>query len=369
MKTGVHRIGIMGCGKIFPAYMRGLARFEHLEVVHCADVISERALLGHQQYGIPRWGGPDDLLDDEEVEIVLNLTPPTTHMEVSWAALEAGKHVYSEKPITTDLGDANRLLALAEAKGLALGAAPDTFLGSWGATSRAIVDSGLLGEIVGATAFAAHNRVETWHPEPTFLFKPGGGPSLDRGPYYVTALVNLLGPVAEVGGMSRMGPPQRLVTAPNRLVDVVDVEIPTHATGLLRFAAGVVATVVFSSDVWATEAPYIELYGTEGTLSLPHPNWFDGDVRIKGTSRDAEWQTVPPVVPVGAQRGEGIADLVASFEEGRQARTSAALARHVLEVLLALERSAQERAFVPIQSRCERPVWVDLPMPHLARAG
>lgn len=235
MSDRVYKVGIAGCGTIFPAYMEGLARFSHIEVLRCADIIPERARAGHEQYGIPRHGGADALYDDPDVEIVLNITPPNTHIEVSALALEAGKHVYSEKPITTDLADANRLVALADEKGLTFGAAPDTFLGSWGATSRAVVDSGALGDIAAATAFIPHNRVESWHPDPTFLFEPGGGPTLDRGPYYIAALVNLLGPIAEVAGMARVGAPKRAVTAPNRIVEEIAVTIPTHSTAVLRF--------------------------------------------------------------------------------------------------------------------------------------
>jgi len=363
MQSGEHvyRVGIAGCGTIFPAYMEGLARFPHIEVLRCADIIPERALRGHSEFGIERYGGPEELYADGDVEIILNITPPNTHIEVSTRALQAGKHLYSEKTITTDLADANRLLALAAERGLTLGSAPDTFLGSWGATSRAVVDSGLLGEIAAATAFVRHNRVEHWHPDPRFLFEPGAGPTLDRGPYYLTALVNLLGPVAAVAGMARMGARTRAVTAPNRLVDEVHVTIPSHSTAVLRFESGVLATIIFSSDIWATELPNIELYGSRGTLALPHPNWFDGDVRFKTSAdRDAEWRVVPAVWPVGSLRGEGIADMIASFG-GRAQRTGPELARHVLEVLLAVERSSDSSGFIEIESTCERPDWGLLP--------
>lgn len=351
-----YRIGVMGCGTIFPAYMEGIARFAHLEVVRCADIIPERALAGHERFGIPRYGGPNELLADPEVDIVLNITPPNTHYEVSRGALAAGKHVYSEKPITTRLADADALVEQAAQAGLTFGAAPDTFLGTWGATSRTVVDSGELGHIAAAVAFVPHNRVETWHPDPTFLFQPGGGPTLDIGPYYVTALVNMLGPVAEVVGMTRVGQEFREVTSRNRLVDQVAVEIPTHSTALLRFRSGVLVTLILSSDIWATGLPFIEVYGDRATLSLPHPNWFDGDVRIKGVEDSANWSIVPPVTPPGSLRGEGIADMVASFD-GRPQRTGAKLARHVLEVLLAIQAANDARCVVKITSSCERPTW------------
>jgi predicted dehydrogenase len=357
MSSRDYTLGVMGCGTIFPAYMKGLARFDHLNVKWAADIVPERAQAAQDSYGIPHIGTPAQLLADDEIDVVVNLTWPKVHHDVSMAALRAGKHVYSEKVIGITLTQARELQAEAASRDLLLGSAPDTFLGGWGATSRGLVDAGALGTIIGGTAFVTHNRVEHGHPDPTFLFERGAGPALDRGPYYVTALVNLLGPVAEVSGMTAWGPRTRIMTNPARRVDVVPVEVPTHWTGQLRFHAGAVVTVVFSSDIWANELPELELYGTKATMSLPNPNFFDGDVRLAGLDRDANFVTVPPAVPLGGLRGQGVADLVAALGGGAPQRASAELATHVLEVLLAIEASSDQHQTITIETPCERPIW------------
>ncbi|MDI2125615.1 Gfo/Idh/MocA family protein [Yinghuangia seranimata] len=356
-------IGIVGCGNIFERYVRGLGRFPELRIVHVADVDSERARHGAGLVGPDtRHGTLDALLADDRVEIVVNITPPTVHAAVTEAALRAGRHVYVEKPITTDLDTAREQLALAKDLGLALGGAPDTFLGSAGQTARAVLDGGAIGDPVGATAFVTHSRAETWHPDPTFLFKPGGGPVLDLGPYYVTQLVNCLGPVAEVYGRSRVGAPVRTVTAPGRTVDTIGVEVDTHAAAVLAFASGVLAGTTLSFDVWDHQLPFIEIYGTRGTLSIPDPNMYDGDVKVRLHGEDA-WTTAAPVVPVQGPadsfehqllRGPGVADLAASLR-GAPHRASAPLALHVLEVLDAIGASGRAGAPIAMTSTCERP--------------
>lgn len=360
MTTG---IGIVGCGNIFERYVRGLGRFPELRIRHVADVDPERAKRGAELVGPEtRFGTPTDLLADPGVEIVVNITPPTAHAAVTEAALRAGRHVYVEKPLTTDVAVARAHLALAAESGLLLGGAPDTFLGSAGQTARSVLDAGTIGEPVGATAFVTHSRAETWHPDPTFLFKPGGGPVLDLGPYYVTQLVNCLGPVAEVYGAGRVGAAVRTVTAPDRLVERIDVEVDTHATAVLTFASGVIGTLVASFDIWDHHLPFLEIYGTRGTLSLPDPNTYDGDVRVR-LHGDEAWTAVPPVVPVQGPadsfehqflRGPGVADLAAALAGGPH-RASGGLALHVLEVLDAVASSGARRAPVALTTACERP--------------
>ena len=364
-------VGVIGCGQIFPSYIEGLARYPGIKVVRCADIDSSRALRGHTEFGIPAFGSTEELLADDAVDIAVNLTWPSVHADVTAAALRAGKHVYSEKTMALTRGDADALIDLADACGRSLGSAPDTFLGTWGATSRAVVDSGVLGDIVGATAFVKHNWVESRHPDPSFLFQPGAGPTLDRGPYYVTALVNLLGPVAEVTAMTAKGPATRTITAANRTVDTVPVEVHTHQTALLRFGSGAVATVVFSNDVWGTELPDFEVYGTKATMSLPNLNFFDGAVKVadnaqpwRQTSRYSpniiDWVTVDRVGEPNGQRGMGVADMIDSWA-GRTQRTSPQLARHVLDVLLAIKESDATHAPIAMSTTCERPRWDELP--------
>jgi predicted dehydrogenase len=360
------RIGFSGAGNIFDAYAVGLGLItDRVAITRVADIDLARAEQGAARYGIPAWGTLDELLADPEVDIIVNITPPTAHAAVTQAAARAGKHVYTEKPVATSTAEAATMLAVVETAQRRLGSAPDTFLGSAGQTARAVIDSGEIGEIIGFTAFSTHNRMETWHPNPTFLFQPGGGPVFDLGPYFVAALVNLLGPVAQVAGKTRIGARTRQVTAPNRLVDVIEVKVPTHANAVLTFASGAMGTLVMSNDIWDHRLPNIEIYGTLGTVAVPHPNWYNGEVTIK-THDDKEWRVIEPVIPQlqgearpGVDqgrilRGLGVMDLIDSLA-GAPHRTSASLAYHTLEVLEAIQHSSDASTVVTMQSVCERP--------------
>ena len=332
-------VGVIGCGNIFGAYARGLGRLDNLRLAACADVDEQRAAAAADQYGI-RAMKVGELLADPAISIVVNLTPPLFHAHVSAAALAAGKHVYTEKPLAATFADGVALVEQAARAQLLLGSAPDTFLGSAGQTARAAVDSGQLGEIVGAAAFVTHSHAEMWHPDPTFLFTPGGGPSLDMGPYYIAALVNLLGPVSSVFSQSRVGAAIRPVHTPGRTVEEIRVEIPTHCSAVLTFESGTIGTVMMSFDVWNHELPHIELYGTLGTLSVPDPDRYDDHVRLRRHADEA-WQPLEPAItPLTAGmpddqlplRGPGVSDLAAALS-GQPQRCSAEFALHVLEVL------------------------------------
>jgi predicted dehydrogenase len=356
------RIGFAGAGNIFDAYGAGLARFrERVEVRRVADVDLARAEQRATKYDIPAWGPLEDLLADPKVDVVINITPPTTHAEVTVAAARTGKHVFTEKPLATSTAAAAAMLETVASTGQRFGSAPDTFLGQAGQTARAAIDRGDIGEVVGFTAFSTHTRPELWHPNPTFLFQPGGGPVFDMGPYFIAGLVNLLGPVAQVAGKTRIGAKTRKVTAPNRLVDVIDVTVPTHANAVLTFASGAVGTIVMSSDIWDHRLPNIEIYGTFGTLAVPHPNWYVGEVTIR-LHGDQEWRVVEPVNPMlpgddsrsPMLRGVGVMDLVDSLA-GAPQRTSAAFAYHTLEVLEAVQVSSDTSSVVTLRSTCDRP--------------
>ncbi|WP_217567283.1 Gfo/Idh/MocA family protein [Streptomyces sp. GbtcB7] len=356
-----HRIGILGAGNIFGRYVEGLRTFPELEVVRVADVDTARARQAADEYGIAAWGHGDELLDDDSVEIVVNITPPQFHAKTVIAALEAGKHVYVEKPLAATVAEAREVLAAAASSTALLGSAPDTFLGSAVQTARHALDTGLIGEAVGATAFVRSSRSETWHPDPRAFYGPGGGPVLDMGPYYLAALVNCLGPVAQVAAATRVGTPTRKVTSPGRVVDEITVEVPTHASATLTFASGALATTLMSFDVWDTELPRIEIYGTEGTLSLPNPNFFDGDVRLKRHG-DTDWAVLTPVTELfGAvdtseqhRRGLGVRDLADAIE-GAPHRANPQFAFHALDVLTSFETSQREKRFVTLESSCARP--------------
>ncbi|RCV47965.1 Gfo/Idh/MocA family protein [Marinitenerispora sediminis] len=358
------RIGIIGTGAVFPAYARGLAALPGLTVVRVADLDEERSRTAAAEWGIPAWGSAADLLADPGVDVVVNITTPAAHAALTDAALEAGKHVYVEKPLAVTTRDARRNIATAERTGRVLGGAPDTFLGSAAQTARAAVDAGLIGRPFAATSFVRSSRAQTWHPDPTFLFKPGGGPVLDWGPYHIAALVNLLGPITRVVGATANAELEIPVTAPDRRVERIDVEVATHATSILQFTSGVLATAVYSFDIWDTDLPHIEVYGTEGTLQIPDPNHFDAPVRLKRRTAD-EWTQLPPVLPLsrpdtgdaGIYRGLGVQDLVGHLA-GDAHRASAGLALHVLDVLERLQDATLADGVADIMSSTQRPAPV-----------
>ena len=354
-----HRIGILGSGKIFGRYVTGLSRYPELKIARVGDIDTTRAKEAANEFGIPDWGNDEDLYADDSVDIIVNLTPPVHHAATITAALRAGKHVYVEKPLATTVEDGRAVLEVAAETGTILGSAPDTFLGSASQTARKALDDGLIGEPIGASFFIGHSKAEKWHPDPRFLFQAGGGPVLDMGPYSLAILVNLLGPVSTVAASSRIGAPVRAVTSANRAIDSITVEVPTHAAAIFTFASGAIATAQLSFDVWDSELPHIEVYGTKGTLSLANPNHFDGDVRVKRHTDD-EWIVLPPVTElfgaVGtreqARRGLGVNDLASAIEGGPH-RANATFAFHILESLAAIDAASGQS--VSITSTCDRP--------------
>jgi predicted dehydrogenase len=349
------KIGFIGCGNISDVYVRVAQSFESLEVLACADRHIERATALAARYGLPRACTPDALLADPEIQIVVNLTPPTAHAEIALAALEAGKSIYNEKPLAIGREEARRLLELAEQKGLYVGCAPDTFLGAGLQTCRKLIDEGAIGEPVGASAFMLSRGPEAWHPNPDFFYQPGAGPLFDVGPYYLTALVALLGPVRRVSGATRISFPERTVGSGPRQGAQITVRTPTHITGLLDFTNGAVGTITTSFDVWKSDLPYIEIYGSEGTLNTPDPNTFGGPLRLWRAKTQA-WEAVP-LLPGYAEntRSLGVADMARAIQTGRPVRASGRLAYHVLDLMHAIHESSAAGRHVDIASTCERP--------------
>jgi predicted dehydrogenase len=369
-------VGVLGCGHVSEQYFHGCARFDVLRLVACADVDEERAQRKAAEHGILRAGRPDELLADAEVDLVVNLTPPRTHAETSLAIIQADKHVWSEKPLAASLGDAAKLIDAAREAGVRLGCAPDTFLGGALQTSIKLVDDGWIGEAVASTAMVSEHGYEHFHPNVEFFYEPGGGPALDLGPYYVTALVALLGPVARVTGFAHSAADERIVPAGPRRGERIAVRVPTHVTGSLEFAGGAVATVLMSWDIWATHLPYLEVYGTEGSLSVPNPDEFGGLPLLRRAGEEElcqpppppgslPWTSVPLAYDGGVGRGIGVADMAHAIRTGRAHRATGELAYHVLEVLTSLVRSNDERAAIDIASRCSRPA----PLPLGLRSG
>jgi predicted dehydrogenase len=289
----------------------------------------------------------------DDVDAVLNLTIPAAHAEVALAALAAGKHVYGEKPLAANRKEAEAVLAAAHEAGLRVGCAPDTVLGTGTQTARKAVDDGLIGTPVAATAFMTSAGHEKWHPDPEFYYRPGGGPLLDMGPYYLSALVHLLGPVVRVTGASSRPRAQRTIGSGARAGHTFPVEVDTHITGILEHAGGALSTLVMSFDIRAARLPRIEVHGTSASLSVPDPNGFDGPVEIH---RGDGWETLP--VSAGcpdAGRGAGLADLAEALSAGRPHRASAELAAHVLDIMLTLMDAADQGRALPVTTTCERP--------------
>ena len=348
------RIGIIGCGKISDAYFKGMARYDILEIVACADLDVARARAKAAQHGIARGGSVAELLADPSIEIAVNLTIPQAHVTVNEEALRAGKHVYVEKPFALDSGEGRRVLALAQSLGLRVSCAPDTFLGGGIQTCRKLIDDGAIGRPVSALAFCMGHGHESWHPAPEFYYQKGGGPMFDMGPYYITALVNFLGPVVRVAGSSQTTFPERTITNPDRFGQKIPVNTPTHLTGVMDFANGASVTMVMSFDVWSYPLPQIVVFGTESTLEVPDPNVFNGTPRLR--SRDGKAYEPVPLTHTGDRlRGTGVADLAYALRSGRAHRASGELANHVVEVMEAFERSSVTQQHVQIASTCVRP--------------
>jgi predicted dehydrogenase len=361
------KIGILGCGHVSDQYFEGLAAHESLAVVACADLDRARAEQKAAQHGVPRTYGPDELLADPAVDLVVNLTPPQAHAAASLAAIEAGKHVWSEKPLATEMEDARALLEAADAAGVRLGCAPDTFLGAGIQTAIKLVDDGWLGKtLVGGVAMVTEPGYESWHPDVSSFYRRGGGPLLDLGPYYVTALVALLGPVRRVTGLARATYAERTVAAGERRGERIPVEVPTHVAGALEFETGATVALLMSWDVLATNLPYIEIYGDAGSLAVSNPDEFDGEPRLRRAGDEdlaqpppppgtLPWTPIPLVRPRGGRRGLGVAEIAAAIDEDRPHRASGDLAHHVLEVLLALGDFDAAPDGIAIQSSCARP--------------
>jgi predicted dehydrogenase len=352
------KIGIIGCGNISPAYLSAGQRFEILEIAAVADMIPERARARAEEYGIPRACTVAELLADPEVSIVVNLTIPRAHAEVALATLEAGKHTYGEKPLAVNRAEGQQVMDRARDVGLRVGSAPDTFLGGGIQTARKLIDDGWIGQPIAANANMAGHGHESWHPDPAFYYQVGGGPLLDMGPYYLTALVNLLGPVQRVVSSSTITFPQRTITSQPRCGETVAVEVPTHVAGILQFAGGAVGTLLMTFDVWASNLPLLEIYGTEGSLSVGDPNGFGGPVHVRRADA-GEWSAMPlSHIYTDQNRGIGVADMAHALRSGRPHRASGDLAFHVLDIMDTLIESSAAGKYLEVQSRCDRPAML-----------
>lgn len=374
------KVGIIGCGVICQTYLRNLTQiFEMIEVEAVADMFIEKAKQVAEQFNVPKAYSVDELLADKEIEIVVNLTIPAAHKEINIKALNAGKHVYCEKPLALNLEDAKETIDLANEKRLLLGCAPDTFLGAGLQTCRKIIEEGWIGTPIGATANLVSRGHETWHPAPEFYYKKGGGPMLDMGPYYITALVSLLGPIDKVSCFAKKTFDKRIITSQPLRGKEIEVDVLTHYAGLMEFKNGVIANINISFDVWLSNLPCIEIFGTEGTLVVPDPNMFGGPVKLlRGNSMvdSIEGLDVGQAVekihseemfdffkdmPLAYNktednmRGMGLLDMAYSIVEGREHRTNPDLVYHVMEALSSFDVSAKEGTTYKMTTTCKQP--------------
>ncbi|MBD7996520.1 Gfo/Idh/MocA family oxidoreductase [Arthrobacter sp. Sa2CUA1] len=354
-------VGIIGCGAIAAQYLATLPTLPSVNLVAVADLDPDRAdAAAKGQEGV-RALTVEELLADPEIDTVLNLTIPAAHAEVSLRALNAGKNVYGEKPLAASTEEARKVLELASAAGLRVGCAPDTVLGTGIQTARRAIDSGLIGCPIAATATMVTPGHERWHPNPDFYYVPGGGPLLDMGPYYVTALVTLLGPVTSVVGAASHTRSVRTIGSGPRAGEAVPVTIDTHVTGVLVHDSGALSTLVMSFDAVQTRSSSIEIHGERASMVVPDPNYFDGDVSIcRLENRDGGWETLPSSAGyIGAGRGYGLADMALAPADGLH-RANGDLAYHVLDVMESLLEAAGSGAAVRVQSTAARPEGVPL---------
>ncbi|MGB8315120.1 MAG: Gfo/Idh/MocA family oxidoreductase [Aestuariivirga sp.] len=359
------RIGVMGCGNISTTYFRLSPLFKGIEINACADLNADMAKARAQEYGVMAMK-PAELLASKDIDLILNLTVPDAHFGVSLAAAKAGKHVYSEKPLVLSMKDGMALKKAADAKKVRVGCAPDTFLGGAHQRARKALDDGEVGKITSGTAHVMGFGMEHWHPNPDFFFKLGGGPILDMGPYYIANLINLIGPVKRVAALTSMAQKSRTISSQPRAGQKVSVKTPTNVQALLEFANGATVTLIASWDVWAHRNSNMELYGTEGSLYVPDPNFFGGEVLATKRNGKAEaladWDHPFGIANqdnnngrVANYRAAGLADMAAAIKGKRDTRCSLDRTLHGVEVMTSILASGETGKFVSMKTTCTRP--------------
>ncbi|HEY3415613.1 MAG TPA: Gfo/Idh/MocA family oxidoreductase [Armatimonadota bacterium] len=370
LATGDHgtipplNIGIIGCGNISQTYFNAAKTFPVLNVVACADINKAAAQAKAAEHGV-RELPVDDLLKMDEIDAIINLTIPAAHAEITLRALEAGKHVHGEKPLAVTREEGQAIVRKAREQGLRVSSAPDTFLGAGLQTCRKILNDGWLGRPIGGNAVMLGHGPEGWHPNPGFFYQKGAGPMFDMGPYYLTALVSLLGPVKRVAAITGKAFPQRLATCKEHYGEWLPVEVPTHLAGTLEFHNGAIVTVTISFDVWNTHNPNpIAIFGTEGSLQAPDPNGFGGTVHyLRGTAPG--WQEMPHSHGYADNmRSIGLADMAYALHSGRPHRCSLEMAYHVLDVMHTFEESSLAGSHLEVASTCPQPAPLPLGLPH-----
>ena len=364
------RVGIIGCGNISETYFECQNLFNNFNVVACADINIEAAKKSAEKYNVNAFS-VDDILSNEDVDLIINLTIPAAHKEIIMKSLNAGKHCFSEKPLAMSFSEGLEISDLANSKNLYVGCAPDTFLGAAGQKARSLIEDNAIGNVVLGTFNLMSHGMEHWHPNPDFFFKPGAGPVFDVGVYYITQLVNLIGPIKSISSLSGTATPERIITSEPRNGEKIKVETPTTLMGTLEFHNNAKIQFFCSWDVWKHKHSTIELYGLEGSMIVPDPNFFSGDILI--SHKEEDWQIINNDkmllgIPnktdnngnkIANYRGIGLSDMIDAIHNQRQSRCSLDLAVHVLEAMEGIIKSSDDRANYHMQTKPNQPDFLD----------
>ena len=364
------RVGIIGCGNISETYFECQNLFNNFNVVACADINIEAAKSSAEKYNVKAFS-VDDILANDDIDVIINLTIPSAHKEIIMKSLNAGKHCFSEKPLAMNFNEGLEISKLASSKNLYVGCAPDTFLGAAGQKARSLIEDNKIGNVVLGTFNLMSHGMEDWHPNPDFFFKPGAGPVFDVGVYYITQLVNLIGPIKSISSLSGTATPERIITSEPRNGEKIKVETPTTLMGTLEFHNNAKIQFFCSWDVWKHKHSTIELYGLEGSMIVPDPNFFSGDILI--SHKEEDWQVINNDkmllgIPnktdnngskIANYRGIGLSDMISSISNHRKSRCSLDLAVHVLEAMEGIIKSSDNRVIYNMKTRPNQPNFLD----------
>lgn len=352
-----YKVGIIGCGDISGNYIRysKSAYSDYYEIVVLGDICVEKAQKRAEEFEIERFGTPDVVYNAEDIDIIINLTVPTAHEEVTIKALECGKHVYSEKPLACTREGMKRIMEAAKKCGKRVGCAPDSFMSAPAQSAKKAIEDDWIGAPIGANAICAMRGNEYWRPDADFFYHKGAGPMMDMAPYYLNMFVSLIGPVASVQTMSKITWSERTIKVAPRRGEKIQVEIPTYVSSALRFESGAIATFVNSFDIWGTKQPYIEIYGEKGTMVIPDPNRYKGDVLVR-RFKDSEWRAVPQFVEYAEYgRGIGIVDMIRAIEAGVAHKAGLELAYHTTDIIMAMDEAGESGREIKIESTAKQP--------------
>lgn len=352
-----YNVGIIGCGDISKNYAKYAKEvyYDYFTITAVGDICVEKAQVLAQNFEIPKYGLPEAVYDDPEVDIIINLTVPMAHEEVTVKALESGKHVYTEKPLACTREGMQRIMDVAKKCGKRVGCAPDSFMSAPAQTAKKALEEDWIGAPIGINAICAMRGNEYWRPDADFFYHKGAGPMMDMAPYYLNMFVSMVGAVDSVMTMSKITWPERTIKVPPRRGEKIRVEVPTYVSSTLRFESGVIATFVNSFDIWKTQQPYIEIYGEKGTMVIPDPNRYKGDVLIR-RFRDSEWRVLPQFVEYAEYgRGIGVVDMIRSIEAGVPHRASVEMAYHATDVIFAMDEAGESHSEIKIGSTVEKP--------------